>query len=722
MLRAGLMICDTSPYTVELCRGAHEACKELEIELVIFFGNSIDTKVKYHPLGYQKANIYAYASKLNLDFLIVPVSSICRTNEKLKRDLLHYFDLPIITLNAIVDDYPYVSYNNKKGVKDAVEYMIKVNNCKNIGLITAHSEGTTAKRRILGYKEALLENNLEYNDNYILETPGYSLNPGSLIKEWLNDNKNLDGIMCVTDDLAYYLYNELEELDIEIGKDIMVAGFNDSLESKHVVPPLASCHVDASLVGYLGIKKGYSYLSDKNVSNRYIDAYFVPRLSVGYDNQSDEVIASFIDYCREEKLGIDYIAEGISQYVLDNKLIYSLNYEELLINYFRCLLELPDKIIDHHCYSVVGEYLNLICTGEVIKYIDFERLYYCSSLLLDDSLFEDNKIKDFRRYVYLQMMNSYSSSLISLDNKHSNKMDKIRDINKEMLMESLNMDISSFCDDIIALGISNAQLYLFETPLVCYEFRPVSLPEEMILVVDIKDGIKQNISNKKIKYQDMLDLCNSNYQILNSIYANENLYGILVCDQTYFDLQTLDYLANQIGISLNVAAIVDELNSISNTDELTKVYNRRGLIQYLKKLYTIAKEQNKQLYFLMGDLDNLKYINDHFGHDHGDKAIIGVCNILKNIFKDKAIIGRLGGDEIGVGFICDDLDFMIDIDNLIKEETRKYNQKHHNLYDISFSYGISVFDYEDNYDFNRIISYADSLMYERKKKKHIRGI
>lgn len=721
MLKAGLMICDNSPYTIELCRGAHEACKELDIELVIFFGNTIDAKVKYHPLGYQKANIYAYASKLNLDFLIIPVSSICRTNEKLKRDLLHYFDLPIITLNAIVDDYPYVSYNNKKGVKDAVEYMIKVNNCKNIGLITAYSEGTTAKRRILGYKEALQENNIEYNDNYILETPGYSSNPGDLIKEWLNDNKDLDGIMCVTDDLAYYLYDELDELGIEIGKDIMVAGFNDSLESKHVVPPLASCHVDASLVSYLGIKKGYSYLVDKKINNRYIEAYFVPRLSVNYD-QDDKIIASFIDCCKEENLGIEYIAEGISQYVLDNKLIYSLNYEELLINYFSFLLELPDNVIDHHSYSIVGEYLNMICTGEVIKYIDFERLYYCSSLLLDNSIFEDNKIIEFKRYVYLQMMNGYSSSLISLDNRHSNKMDKIRDINKEMLMDSLNMDISSFSEDIISFGINNAQLYLFETPIVCYEFRPFSLPEEMVLVVDIEDGKKKEIKNKRVKYSEMLDLCKSNYQFLNSVYANENLYGILVCDQSYFDLQILDYLANQIGISLNVAAIVNELNGISNTDELTKVYNRRGLMQHIKKLYTIAKEQNKQLYFLMGDLDNLKYINDHFGHDQGDKAIIGVCNILKNIFEDKAIIGRLGGDEIGVGFICDDIDFMLHMDSLIKEETRKYNQKYNNLYDISFSYGISVFDYEDNYDFNRIISYADSLMYERKKKKYTRGI
>lgn len=60
-------------------------------------------------------------------------------------------------------------------------------------------------------------------------------------------------------------------------------------------------------------------------------------------------------------------------------------------------------------------------------------------------------------------------------------------------------------------------------------------------------------------------------------------------DCTYFDLETLEYLSNQIGISLNVNAIVRELNSISNTDELTHIYNRRGLIQNIKVLYKNIK-------------------------------------------------------------------------------------------------------------------------------------
>lgn len=66
----------------------------------------------------------------------------------------------------------------------------------------------------------------------------------------------------------------------------------------------------------------------------------------------------------------------------------------------------------------------------------------------------------------------------------------------------------------------------------------------------------------------------------------------------YFDLETLEYLSNQIGISLNVNSIVRELNSISNTDELTHIYNRRGLIQNIKVLYKKYKEPFQKSLFL----------------------------------------------------------------------------------------------------------------------------
>ena len=86
---------------------------------------------------------------------------------------------------------------------------------------------------------------MPFEEKYILSTPGYNIDSGNLMNKWLQEKPELDGIMCVTDDIAYYLYRKLEKVGKRVGKDIMVSGFDDKPESTHMVPPLASCHADA---------------------------------------------------------------------------------------------------------------------------------------------------------------------------------------------------------------------------------------------------------------------------------------------------------------------------------------------------------------------------------------------------------------------------------------------------------------------------------------------
>ena len=125
-IKAGLMITSASDYNMEICRGANEACKELGIELVIFFGGSVDPNVEFvQSSDYQKANVYAFANYLDLDFLVIPASSICRTDQKTREAFPKYFHIPVVTLNSQIKDYPFDVYNSKKGVYNAVSYMIE---------------------------------------------------------------------------------------------------------------------------------------------------------------------------------------------------------------------------------------------------------------------------------------------------------------------------------------------------------------------------------------------------------------------------------------------------------------------------------------------------------------------------------------------------------------------------------------------------------------------
>ncbi|HDK16724.1 MAG TPA: PAS domain S-box protein, partial [Nitrospirae bacterium] len=81
----------------------------------------------------------------------------------------------------------------------------------------------------------------------------------------------------------------------------------------------------------------------------------------------------------------------------------------------------------------------------------------------------------------------------------------------------------------------------------------------------------------------------------------------------------------------------EELRSLSLTDELTGLYNRRGFLTLSSQQLKIANRLNKGVLMLYADLDGMKWINDKFGHKEGDRALIETANILKQVFRESDI-------------------------------------------------------------------------------------
>ena len=90
------------------------------------------------------------------------------------------------------------------------------------------------------------------------------------------------------------------------------------------------------------------------------------------------------------------------------------------------------------------------------------------------------------------------------------------------------------------------------------------------------------------------------------------------------------------------------LNTVSKTDELTTLLNRRGFFDLGQKNIDIAIEMNNKGLVFFIDMDGLKIMNDTYGHDMGDLAIKTQAKVLKQTFRANDIIARLGGDEFVV--------------------------------------------------------------------------
>src|SRR5580698_6496880 len=91
-----------------------------------------------------------------------------------------------------------------------------------------------------------------------------------------------------------------------------------------------------------------------------------------------------------------------------------------------------------------------------------------------------------------------------------------------------------------------------------------------------------------------------------------------------------------------------EAEAEADEDPLTRVKNRRALIRELMKIAAFVQRYESPASLIYVDLDDLKAINDRFGHAAGDAALTKVAEILSAHVRESDVVGRMGGDEFAV--------------------------------------------------------------------------
>jgi len=106
-----------------------------------------------------------------------------------------------------------------------------------------------------------------------------------------------------------------------------------------------------------------------------------------------------------------------------------------------------------------------------------------------------------------------------------------------------------------------------------------------------------------------------------------------------------------IGIAIDINKRKKEENLLereATTDPLTGILNRRKFEQIMQQQLITSTKNNNIFSFLMLDIDLFKKINDTYGHPVGDKIIIHIVNICKNILRKNDYIARVGGEEFAI--------------------------------------------------------------------------
>ncbi len=160
-----------------------------------------------------------------------------------------------------------------------------------------------------------------------------------------------------------------------------------------------------------------------------------------------------------------------------------------------------------------------------------------------------------------------------------------------------------------------------------------------------------------------------------------------------------------------------KLYRTSFRDVLTGIYNRRGFDQNLPNIISEVIHRNKKLIIIMADLDNLKAVNDQYGHQEGDNIITVVASAFQSCSRGSEICARVGGDEFLVAGVYDEDENMTQSYlRSVKYYIDNYNEKSKKPYKILISMGACC-DYVQSYqDIKKMIDCADHQMYTNKAK------
>jgi len=289
-------------------------------------------------------------------------------------------------------------------------------------------------------------------------------------------------------------------------------------------------------------------------------------------------------------------------------------------------------------------------------------------------------------------------------------------------------------------GIGAAAVVIYEDPVpVTKMFDHFEMPEEAFVLASYDNSTGQSYKRDKftkpfnprkcIIPEGFLNFYNEPYFVV-SLSNSEFQYGYLIYkagnyDETMYDL-IVSMFSHRISVAFETskaemeAEKLDEdnklLQKISRTDELTKLLNRRGFMELGQDAIDLANKYGKSGVVVFGDMDKLKTINDTFGHDVGDKAIIATGKILSKVFRKNDIIARIGGDEFAIVATGMDQNSFKTVKEKVEKECELFTKNNKDGFSLSISLGFTTFN-QESFALTALLLEADIKQYREKRSK-----
>lgn len=160
----------------------------------------------------------------------------------------------------------------------------------------------------------------------------------------------------------------------------------------------------------------------------------------------------------------------------------------------------------------------------------------------------------------------------------------------------------------------------------------------------------------------------------------------------------------------------EEFKEIASLDKLTGLMTRKEGLSYLEKQLEFCQLNSIKLVLAFIDINNLKTVNDNYGHIEGDILIKTVVDLIQEAARDEDFIFRYGGDEFVLCILNANYAASESLKNRIYKKFAEYNKTSKKPYSVSASFGFAEYNHIDNKPIDELIELADKEMYKEKRR------
>lgn len=625
---AVLMTALDSDPQAETLRGIEAYGKQHGCNIAVFLWYTGAFERDKHNLG--EVNIVNLPDLNLFDGVIVFANTLHMENNRRKLEkMLSRLQCPVVGIGCRLKNAYSVQTDNYTAMRTLVEHFVVEHKLKRIHFVKGIEGNSDGESRFQAYLDVLKEHQIPVIPERITQGDFYVTGGELAVNEILNSNLPFpEAIICANDTMAITVCDILQEKGYRIPEDVMVAGYDYSMEGQLHTPKLTTVRSPFIKLGNMACQTVLDVLEGKEVPEKQ----YIP----------DEVILNESCNCT---VNIQAVPAGImSSEVIQRKLIHD-------------MILLEKSIMESEGLSDWIDAWKIF-----ISQVRTKEFYYCTSEELVKQVFEIQAVEQ----------------------------------------EEQNVE------------------------------ERLAFPEKVKVLIAYQNGIFKSKSSFESKYafDDLFqDTEQEKLYIFSPVHYLDRNFGYVVFVDSEFPMANPLYISWLISMGDEIENIrkqsllkitMQRLNEMYIRDSLTGVLNRFGMERYFSEMKLNCMMAGTWMQMSFIDIDNLKKINDTYGHEEGDRIINAAAKILSTQ-SGKNYVVRYGGDEFIVMSIVQEQSepeiYWEQVQKAIDEYNRSFLKKHGDGAELSMSFGYEIFEMDGKLHLEDCIHIVDEKMYIQKNNK-----